>query len=247
MNMFAPTPSPTSKWEDELYSLFNLTTTDTWRYWGVWAFGGMRVIDYLVTDPDIDISRIATIGHSRSGCASQWIGVLDQRVSLCINNEGPTGGASLWAYEGLQGQWKSNYSLDFMNTFYPIYPWATSPDMARTQNIPLPSDGNLMIALIAPRLYALGTAQDGYGKSEYLGLINSQPVWNLYGLLSETWKEDELPDTLTTTYVRQNGRNIHFHFRRLGHGLKQDDWEHYLNFADTNWKTNTTGIKQNRP
>src|SRR5207247_5802645 len=57
-----------------------------WSTIRAWAWGYSRVIDYLVTDPDIDATKIIAVGHSRSeerrvgnGC-QLWRWVVRSRV-----------------------------------------------------------------------------------------------------------------------------------------------------------------------
>ena len=38
-----------------------------WATLAVWAWGGMRVVDYLESRKDVDLSRVGILGHSRGG------------------------------------------------------------------------------------------------------------------------------------------------------------------------------------
>jgi predicted dienelactone hydrolase len=59
-----------------------------------WAWSGSRTEHYIETDPDIDTSKIAVIGHSRGGKTSLWAGAQDTRVALvCVNDAGEGGPA----------------------------------------------------------------------------------------------------------------------------------------------------------
>jgi dienelactone hydrolase len=48
--------------------------------WMVWD--GMRAVDYLLTRPEVDSTRIAVTGTSGGGFASTWLGALDPRIGL---------------------------------------------------------------------------------------------------------------------------------------------------------------------
>ena len=52
---------------------------------------GMRAIDYLLTRPEVDGSRIGCAGHSGGGTMTLFISALDDRVRCAVINEGGTG------------------------------------------------------------------------------------------------------------------------------------------------------------
>jgi cephalosporin-C deacetylase-like acetyl esterase len=56
-----------------------------WRIWD-----GMRAIDYLLTRPEVDKTRIGCAGHSGGGTLTLFISALDQRVACAVVNEGGT-------------------------------------------------------------------------------------------------------------------------------------------------------------
>lgn len=59
-----------------------------WRgrvMWGMMLYDNQRLLDYMCERPDIDASRVATIGMSMGGLMSWWFAALDQRVKVVID------------------------------------------------------------------------------------------------------------------------------------------------------------------
>jgi dienelactone hydrolase len=57
---------------------------------GVEAWNGIRAIDYLVSRPEVDASKIGVTGRSGGGATSWWVGALDDRVSVVVPVAGIT-------------------------------------------------------------------------------------------------------------------------------------------------------------
>ena len=51
----------------------------------------MRAIDYLLTRPEVNGSKIGCMGHSGGGTLTMFISALDDRVGCAVINEGGTG------------------------------------------------------------------------------------------------------------------------------------------------------------
>lgn len=56
--------------------------------WEIWD--GMRAVDYLLTRPQVDPSRLAITGTSGGGFQSTWIGALDGRIDIVAPSCFPT-------------------------------------------------------------------------------------------------------------------------------------------------------------
>ena len=59
-----------------------------WRgqvLWGMMVYDNLRSIDYLATRPDVDLSRLATLGLSMGSTMAWWLAALDERVKVCVD------------------------------------------------------------------------------------------------------------------------------------------------------------------
>lgn len=53
--------------------------------WGMMAYDSIRAIDYAVTRPEVDETRIGTLGMSMGGTMAWWLAALDKRVRVCVD------------------------------------------------------------------------------------------------------------------------------------------------------------------
>jgi dienelactone hydrolase len=59
-----------------------------WRgqvMWGMMVYDSLRAIDYLVSRPDVDAGRIATLGISMGSTMAWWAAALDERIRVCVD------------------------------------------------------------------------------------------------------------------------------------------------------------------
>jgi len=53
--------------------------------WGMMVYDSIRGIDYLVTRPEVDTDRLATLGLSMGSTMAWWVAALDTRIKVCID------------------------------------------------------------------------------------------------------------------------------------------------------------------
>ncbi len=53
--------------------------------WGMMLFDTLRGLDYLVTRPEVDPARIATLGMSLGSTMAWWAAALDERLKVCVD------------------------------------------------------------------------------------------------------------------------------------------------------------------
>ncbi|MCM8768772.1 MAG: acetylxylan esterase [Candidatus Omnitrophica bacterium] len=53
--------------------------------WGMMVYDHLRAVDYLVSRPEVDGQRIATMGISMGSTMAWWIAALEPRVKVCVD------------------------------------------------------------------------------------------------------------------------------------------------------------------
>jgi len=59
-----------------------------WRgqvLWGMMVYDHLRALDYLLTRPEVDPQRIATLGMSMGSTMAWWLGALDERIKVTVD------------------------------------------------------------------------------------------------------------------------------------------------------------------
>ncbi len=193
---------------------------EAWGTISAWAWGMSRVQDYLETDKSVDAKRVAIHGVSRLGKTVMWAGAHDQRFAAVIASCSGEGGAALS---------RRNYGETIAHLTAPTrYPYQFALNYGRWGGFPdkAPMDGNLLVALIAPRPLLLQTGNTDYWsdpKGEFLSAVAAAPVYKLFGkdpLDTETWPAAKQPILHDLSYYMHDG----------GHGMVPTDWNVYVDF-----------------
>lgn len=53
--------------------------------WGMMVYDGLRALDYLLTRPEVDSQRVATLGMSMGSTMAWWLGALDERLKVTVD------------------------------------------------------------------------------------------------------------------------------------------------------------------
>ena len=59
-----------------------------WRgqvLWGMMVYDGLRALDFLLTRPNVDSSRVGTLGMSMGSTMAWWLGALDERIKVTVD------------------------------------------------------------------------------------------------------------------------------------------------------------------
>jgi len=71
--------------------------------WGMMVYDSLRAIDYLVSRPEVDGKRLATMGMSMGSTMAWWVAALDTRIKVCVDLCCLTDYQSLIQARGLDG------------------------------------------------------------------------------------------------------------------------------------------------
>src|SRR5262245_54530287 len=71
--------------------------------WGMMVYDSLRAVDYLVTRPEVDPGRIATLGISMGSTMAWWLAALDERIKVTVDLCCLTEFKTLLAKKGLGG------------------------------------------------------------------------------------------------------------------------------------------------
>jgi hypothetical protein len=193
---------------------------DAWGTIAAWAWGMSRVQDYFEKDKAVDARRVAVHGISRLGKTALWAGAHDQRFAAVIESCSGEGGAALS---------RRNYGETIAHMTAPTrYPYQFAGNWAKYSGFPdtAPMDGNLLVALVAPRPLLLQTGDTDFWsdpKGEFLAAVSAGPVWKLYG------KQD-----LGTAVLPQSSQpilhDLAYEMHDGGHGMVPGDWQVYVDF-----------------
>ena len=176
-----------------------------WGMLAAWAWGGMRVVDYLETRGDIDMERIAITGHSRGGKATLLAAALDERITLAAPVQSGAGGAGC---SKILGPGAESIGMNDKPHWY--HPRIL---MFAGKEAHLPFDQHFLKALMAPRsLVCLESTDDLFANpvGTHATTKAARPVYALYD--------------------REAYNGIYF--RRGGHSYGTADWQQLLDFCE---------------
>ena len=198
-----------------------------WGKIGMWAYGASRVLDYLLMRRDLDAAHTAVIGHSRLGKTALWAAAQDERFACAISNDSGYGGAATSKHgEGERVRdFQRAGSWDWFCENFQDYTDALEDEK--------PYDQSFLLALIAPRLLCVGSAELDSGadpSSEFLTSLWASPAWELLGARGLV-----CPDRMPVPGDHFHEGCIGYHLRRHAHFLSREDWNLYIRFLREKW------------
>jgi len=85
--------------------------------WGMMVYDSLRAIDYLVSRPDVETSRLGTMGISMGSTMAWWVAALEPRIRVCVDVCCLTDFQALIDSRGLDGHGIYYYVPNLLNHF----------------------------------------------------------------------------------------------------------------------------------
>ncbi|MBN2153141.1 MAG: hypothetical protein JW839_16935, partial [Candidatus Lokiarchaeota archaeon] len=192
----------------------------SWGSVAVWAWGAMRLADYLLGEPWIDIGTsyapgidpgiLAITGHSRRGKTALLAGALDERFTIVVPNGSGCGGAGSFlvlgpACETIATMTSSTLYKAWFEDDFGRFAWNEAQ---------LPFDQHFLRAMVAPRLMLSTDALDDF----WANPVGTQAIYDA-----------SMP---VFDFLNASARNG-IHYRDGGHDQTLEDFGVLLDFADT--------------
>ncbi len=180
-----------------------------WGTLAVWAWGGIRTVDFLMTQKKIDQQKIIVTGHSRGGKTALLHGALDRRVALVNTNGSGAGGSGSYRAQGPRSE-----TLELITQPKRFGYWFGPRFRSfADQESKLPFDQHFLAALIAPRaLLATEAKKDLWaspsGTQETIRA--AREIYNFFGA----------------------SRKVGMVLREGKHNQNAEDWRSLLDFSD---------------
>ena len=192
----------------------------------LWAWGAMRIMDYLQTRDDIDIANVGIVGHSRLGKTALWAAANDQRFRFVHSNDSGTSGAALYRERNDKSESIKDICDRFPYWFNKTFPKYIDMESKMT------FDQDDLIKCIAPRIVSIGSASEDLWanpRAEMLSAKNASIAWKCLGERGLENISDE-----AQIGVNYHDGKVGYYVREGRHCLSRNDWNRFLDFFDKN-------------
>ncbi len=218
---YAAVTSDDNDFENGIAALTTRGTDHDWGKIGMWAFAASRVLDYLLTRPEIDPNRIIVMGHSRLGKTALWAAAQDKRFAGAVSNDSGCSGAAV-------NRGKVGENIRDIYTRFPYW-FCKNYAQYMDNEDKLPFEQYHLLALVCPRpVYVCSASADEWADplSEFLSAYMVGEAYKLFGY--EGLGECEMPEP----GKRIVGDKVGYHNRPGTHFHSRYDWIRTLRFMD---------------
>ena len=211
----------------------------SWRALAMWAWLQSRVIDWLETQEDVDVSKTVVTGHSRMGKAALCCGIYDERAAVVAPAGSGCGGMASMRLSGCRlGEnigFSERIGVMLNKERFPYWlmenmaDYGTEDGKERFRENEIPFDANILGACVAPRRLILTEGLD----DDWINPFGTQTAW--------------LAASEVFDFLGVKERSA-IHYREGGHAYTKQDWSVVLDFtkAQLCGKEKKTGYKSMR-
>jgi dienelactone hydrolase len=176
-----------------------------------WAWGHQRVIDLLLTLPEVNPGQIAVTGHSRGGKTALLAGAMDERIALVHANQSGCGGAGCFRWQAEKSETLADILRQYPHWFAP----GLKDFIGREEALPF--DQHSLKALVAPRpLLTTESLDDPWA--------NPEGTWQSHRAAREAYR------------FLGAEENIDIQFRHGPHDHALADWVALLDFMEVHFR-----------
>jgi cephalosporin-C deacetylase-like acetyl esterase len=181
------------------------------------AWTSQMVVDYLYTLPQVDKARIAITGYSRLGKMALTAAAVDERIAAVVAGSTGVGGVFTWRQGSERNQAES---IESTTRLFPLW-FAPQLRFFAGREDRLPIDGNLLVALVAPRSCLIEYGLNDQVSNTWGSEQTIHSVQPLYALLGQ-------PDHVGIMRVRgvhgANNEDMYLDWLDTQFGRAQDKW-----------------------
>lgn len=193
---------------------------ERWGTIAAWAWGLMRLVDYVTSRDEFDHARIIAFGHSRLGKTALVATAFDPRIALGIPHQAGCGGTS--PSRGTVGE-----SVERINTSFPHW-FCGNFKQFNAEPARLPFDQHCLMALCAPRpILCSNAVEDQWANpdGQFDNLTAAAPVYKLFGVAATTPADKPPVGKLLT-------KKLGYFIREGKHTVTSEDWTIFCDYAD---------------
>ncbi len=209
---------PDTEGYDEIGSAQQAYPSYDWGSIAVWAWGAMRVIDYLLGEiwvsapdgcPNVDSDKLIVTGHSRRGKTALLAGALDERFGMVVPNGSGCGGAGSFLVQGIFCE-----TIAFITADWLYKAWFQKDfNKYAGRESKLPFDQHFLRALVAPRI-----------------ILSTDGIGDLWANPTGTQAIYQATIPIYEFLGAKNNNSIHY--RGGFHAFSEEDFSVLLDFAD---------------
>jgi hypothetical protein len=207
---------PDTKSEDMAGPCQQAYPSYSWESLAVWAWGGMRVADYLLNEswvsapdgiPNINSKALIITGHSRRGKTALLAGAMDERFTMVVPNGSGCGGAGSFLVQGYLSETITDVTSKYKTWFKEGFEHYGGNERK------LPFDQHFLRALVAPRI-----------------ILNTEGLMDFWA--NPIGAQAVYEATKPVYQFLNAAANNSIHYRSGFHGFTHKDFKVFLDLSD---------------